>query len=313
MLPDEGEIPWWKFLLMGCSIIIYQHLDNLDGKQARKTSIPFLKHRKFECLRNAFWPRLWRSKCLSNWLIDNKIVQSYTKFRHVLALCHDSLSWFCCHVESLLHRFLSSRKDQCCRWRFACLRPYGLLNGLFWLNSSWRCSCVWYLCRIVCCLFSAFAHFAAVSNGKIHLQKGNQTSKRGHRSDADLHLHGTCITGFVPLWQVNLQQNFLPLLLYTDVLLGQKHDPDSAPIYHKTKVQSLQSRNEHLLIFLDFVHSGGKIHALLDRNILFGVLRGARFGLHGICGVSFKRRGEDTGHKYFFDQKENKGMMIEYT
>jgi len=34
---EEGVSPW-KLILMGISIIIYQHLDNIDGKQARRTS-----------------------------------------------------------------------------------------------------------------------------------------------------------------------------------------------------------------------------------------------------------------------------------
>ena len=39
MLPDEGDvIPDWKLILMAISIIVYQHLDNIDGKQARRTS-----------------------------------------------------------------------------------------------------------------------------------------------------------------------------------------------------------------------------------------------------------------------------------
>ena len=32
-------IPPWKCVMMCITILIYQHLDNLDGKQARKTSI----------------------------------------------------------------------------------------------------------------------------------------------------------------------------------------------------------------------------------------------------------------------------------
>jgi hypothetical protein len=28
----------WKYALYGISLFVYQHLDNLDGKQARKTS-----------------------------------------------------------------------------------------------------------------------------------------------------------------------------------------------------------------------------------------------------------------------------------
>lgn len=28
----------WKYLLFGVTLFLYQHLDNLDGKQARKTS-----------------------------------------------------------------------------------------------------------------------------------------------------------------------------------------------------------------------------------------------------------------------------------
>jgi hypothetical protein len=32
-------LPRWKYLLFGVSLFLYQHLDNLDGKQARKTSI----------------------------------------------------------------------------------------------------------------------------------------------------------------------------------------------------------------------------------------------------------------------------------
>jgi phosphatidylglycerophosphate synthase len=31
-------IPGWKYLLFGITLFVYQHLDNLDGKQARKTS-----------------------------------------------------------------------------------------------------------------------------------------------------------------------------------------------------------------------------------------------------------------------------------
>jgi len=40
MLPDEDNvIPKWKLIMMAVTIICYQHLDNIDGKQARKTSI----------------------------------------------------------------------------------------------------------------------------------------------------------------------------------------------------------------------------------------------------------------------------------
>lgn len=39
MLPDEdGIVPDWKLVIMAFSIVIYQHLDILDGKQARQTS-----------------------------------------------------------------------------------------------------------------------------------------------------------------------------------------------------------------------------------------------------------------------------------
>lgn len=39
MLPDQNDIiSNWKLIMMGLSILLYQHLDNLDGKQARKTS-----------------------------------------------------------------------------------------------------------------------------------------------------------------------------------------------------------------------------------------------------------------------------------
>jgi hypothetical protein len=33
-----NPIPAWKCLLMGFTLLIYQHLDNMDGKQARRTS-----------------------------------------------------------------------------------------------------------------------------------------------------------------------------------------------------------------------------------------------------------------------------------
>ena len=35
---DGGEIPSWKLYVMGATILIYQTLDNVDGKQARRTS-----------------------------------------------------------------------------------------------------------------------------------------------------------------------------------------------------------------------------------------------------------------------------------
>lgn len=39
MLPDENNvIPAWKLVMMGVSILLYQNLDNMDGKQARRTS-----------------------------------------------------------------------------------------------------------------------------------------------------------------------------------------------------------------------------------------------------------------------------------
>lgn len=42
MLPDHNDvIPNWKLIMMAISILIYQHLDNIDGKQARRTSIYF--------------------------------------------------------------------------------------------------------------------------------------------------------------------------------------------------------------------------------------------------------------------------------
>ena len=42
MFQGESEfthvMPGWKYLLFGVSLFVYQHLDNMDGKQARKTS-----------------------------------------------------------------------------------------------------------------------------------------------------------------------------------------------------------------------------------------------------------------------------------
>lgn len=38
----RGQIAWWRLLLMAVSIMVYQNLDNLDGKQARKTSKGYL-------------------------------------------------------------------------------------------------------------------------------------------------------------------------------------------------------------------------------------------------------------------------------
>lgn len=39
MLPDKDDmVPDWKMVMMSISILIYQHLDNIDGKQARRTS-----------------------------------------------------------------------------------------------------------------------------------------------------------------------------------------------------------------------------------------------------------------------------------
>jgi ethanolaminephosphotransferase len=38
----HGQIAWWRLLLMAVSIMVYQNLDNLDGKQARKTSKGYL-------------------------------------------------------------------------------------------------------------------------------------------------------------------------------------------------------------------------------------------------------------------------------
>lgn len=36
---NQSAIANWRLALMGISIVVYQNLDNLDGKQARKTSI----------------------------------------------------------------------------------------------------------------------------------------------------------------------------------------------------------------------------------------------------------------------------------
>ena len=42
MLPDpHNQIPNWKLIMMAVSILVYQHLDNIDGKQARRTSTHF--------------------------------------------------------------------------------------------------------------------------------------------------------------------------------------------------------------------------------------------------------------------------------
>lgn len=42
MFEGESEftqvIPAWKYLLFGVTLFLYQHLDNMDGKQARRTS-----------------------------------------------------------------------------------------------------------------------------------------------------------------------------------------------------------------------------------------------------------------------------------
>lgn len=34
---NENGVPAWKLVMMAVSIVIYQNLDNIDGKQARKT------------------------------------------------------------------------------------------------------------------------------------------------------------------------------------------------------------------------------------------------------------------------------------
>ena len=45
MLPDESDyIPAWKLIMMAVAIFVYQHLDNIDGKQARRTSKSIYKY-----------------------------------------------------------------------------------------------------------------------------------------------------------------------------------------------------------------------------------------------------------------------------
>jgi ethanolaminephosphotransferase len=41
-------IPAWKYLLFGVTLFLYQHLDNMDGKQARKTSISVITQKTLQ-------------------------------------------------------------------------------------------------------------------------------------------------------------------------------------------------------------------------------------------------------------------------
>jgi len=49
----QAPIPAWKYLLMGSTIAIYQNLDNMDGKQARRTSRKINHYRIIKSNRNA--------------------------------------------------------------------------------------------------------------------------------------------------------------------------------------------------------------------------------------------------------------------
>lgn len=57
----QAPVPVWKYILMGITISLYQNLDNMDGKQARRTSNDKFKFRNIKSNRNVIRPRSRRT------------------------------------------------------------------------------------------------------------------------------------------------------------------------------------------------------------------------------------------------------------
>lgn len=121
---------------MAVSIIIYQHLDNIDGKQARKTSTNFINLRFFQSLRHAFWSWGWCSHCFSSFSPSHEILQNIVWIptnQHFLA--HNE-SVFLRNVEPVLCRILQTRPSKPSGWRAPIIRNYlhhSNANKLHWL------------------------------------------------------------------------------------------------------------------------------------------------------------------------------------
>ncbi len=115
-------LPPWKCVLMCVTIFLYQHLDNMDGKQARRTSNVLLIVRKLYTCWNAIrsWGR--RYHCCFVWISVDCCIGypiSWSEYLFYLLFC--ALPQFRWPLESVQHWAFQVGQNQSHRWRSSSL------------------------------------------------------------------------------------------------------------------------------------------------------------------------------------------------
>ena len=171
----------WKSFMMGISIMVYSTLDNVDGKQARRTSTLFNnKNRNLISYRNALRPWNGHLDKLHAWFpsrSDSKYEGPQTNHLSNIHVHHANL--VLCLLDAVFHGSLQTGKDQ--RGR---LRTSKLCFGLLYRTFP-QCQClervplVWQVQWRVPRFARLWTHVSTNFNQQEHSQGPDQKEKIG--------------------------------------------------------------------------------------------------------------------------------------
>ncbi len=225
-------LPPWKCVLMCVTIFLYQHLDNMDGKQARRTSKLLFRVRKLHSCWNAIWPWGWCYYRCFVWISVDCCIGypiSWSEYIFYLLLC--ALSELCWSLESVQHRTFQIGQNQPHRRRSSSLFPFCIiwciLQLLLILQQSTPIRKMERINRSGN-WFSNYFHCSKNAQRPHH--KPINTKQRWHHDEiiASYHLTHYCMHMEICYKQKLLHRPLLSSRLYSDVHVGKKYDGDAS-------------------------------------------------------------------------------------
>ena len=264
---------------MAVSILIYQHLDNIDGKQARKTSTILSLCRFLQSSGDALWPWIRCSHCFLTRRSGHEDMQAFLWLPIILRVRSRHEFVLLRNVEPILSWLLQAGSGEPCWWRTATLCAL-LLNGNS--NRLYNLPHLGDIRIVVNVLAVRGVHSPKHLHGeRYHEEQDNPQGVDSiyplalrllrHRHSSSLPLHPS--TGHPCL---------LFFLLLHHVHVEQEYDQHPTSAHHEAKVPCLQSRHP---IIPGFVWVLRLIRPCLQHRGLYLLFNGLRDSGHRVFRV----------------------------
>lgn len=229
---------------MAFSIIIYQHLDNIDGKQARKTSTYSTNSRVIKSIRHAIRSRLWCHQCLSSCHSGHEntsIVLWNAVFMHIL---DDNEHILFRHVEPILSGLFQTGENKPSWWRIAYL-----CNNVLTCNSMRFESICKYLAHIRDIFWVVNILPAGAIGPSEHLHDKRHPEQEDNLGGVN-NVHALAIYLSRDHNPTDILVNFgydspsiLLHFLLDHVHVVTQYDKHSAAVHHKAEISGVQQGN----------------------------------------------------------------------